>query len=219
MVIVSLLTAGVGLALDAYAERQSARDQRRNATLLHQDVSNGVSRLSNEDLGNFLILPIDTEAASDFAGEKDHRDALKELQNYADFQKSLSDNILDGLAQEETPMSESCLSNSLYNNDFHTDFYSGYIPWSPPRKCALTQPVVIPANTGIHEEYGWPRAYISSLMDCGIDQQTFLAFIISLNESLIVSDIKKESGFELMDLPVITSSQCRQYCRAVICHP
>lgn len=43
MVVLTLLTAGAGLALDAYAERQSARDQRRNAALLPQNVSRGRS--------------------------------------------------------------------------------------------------------------------------------------------------------------------------------
>ena len=45
MVIVGLLTHGVGLALDAYAERQSSnrnsRDQRRNTNFENQDAGFG----------------------------------------------------------------------------------------------------------------------------------------------------------------------------------
>lgn len=50
----------------------------------------------------------------------------------------------------------------------------------------LSTPLVIPQYDLDDEVHGWPRAYAPSLMDCGIDQKTFLNFIDSFNESLRV---------------------------------
>ncbi|KAH7403212.1 hypothetical protein BKA64DRAFT_776582 [Cadophora sp. MPI-SDFR-AT-0126] len=171
MVVLTLLTAGVGLALDAYAERQSVRDQRRNATLLQQDISHDVG----------------TSTAS--TRRENELDALRELQNYADFQTSLSDKILDGVFGEDNPMVDGYPQHSAYQDDY-------FIPGSPepnsrsqPRKGALLYPVVIPQDDGHKNENLWPRAYIPSLMDSGIDQQSFLAFIDSFNQSLGLSPL------------------------------
>ncbi|PVH77621.1 hypothetical protein DL98DRAFT_356118, partial [Cadophora sp. DSE1049] len=118
---------------------------------------------------------------------KDELDALKELQNYADFQKSLSDKILDGLAREEISMGDGLPPQLSYKDDYQNSMFPEYTSRSQSRKGVLPYPVVIPQGNSNDNEHSWPRAYVSSLMDSGIDQQAFLAFIDSFNESLRLS--------------------------------
>ena len=187
MVVLTLLTAGVGLALDAYAERQSARDQRRNAALLPQNVSRGRSQPFEKFLCFVLITSTDTGSSSVAARREDEVDALKELQSYADFQESLSDKILNGLAHEGVSRSERLPQQQPYNDRFLNQTYPDHNCLSQAKEGGLPNPVVIPQGDPRNNEFGWPRVYVPSLMESGIDQQAFLAFIDSFNQSLRVT--------------------------------
>ncbi|KAH7413085.1 hypothetical protein BKA64DRAFT_719041 [Cadophora sp. MPI-SDFR-AT-0126] len=166
MVIEDLLSAGFGLTLDTCAERQSAKDQK---TLPLRDVPHNAGGVSNS------------------TRKKEEFDALKELKSYADFQKSLSDTILDGLARVETATSARSLLQVSHTDNSQHSLESEDTPWSQARKSALLRPVVIPQGNGDDNEHAWPRTYVSALMDSGIDEQALLAFIDSFNESLILS--------------------------------
>ncbi|KAH9219108.1 hypothetical protein DL95DRAFT_520807 [Leptodontidium sp. 2 PMI_412] len=169
MVIVSLLTAGVGLALDAYAERQSVRDQRRNAGLQQQS--------SPLETG---IIPADAKQRNR------EIEAFNELQNYADFQKALSEKVLNDLAMEDDSTSHGFPPQLKYNDGAQFSFDSLYGPRSQFGQGSLPNPVIIPQQR--HQDgHCWPRTYSPSLMNCGIGHQAFLTFIDSFNESLKLS--------------------------------
>ncbi|KAG4439018.1 hypothetical protein IFR05_005482 [Cadophora sp. M221] len=170
MVIVSLLTAGVGLALDAYAERQSARDQRRTA--------------GSQQQGSPLVET--SVIAADAKQRNREIEAFQELQSYADFQNALSEKVLNDLAMEDDSTSHGFQQQFKYDGSAQYPFNSHYGSQSQLRQALLPYPVIIPQH--LHQEgHGWPRTYSPSLMNCGIGQQAFLNFIDSFNESLKLS--------------------------------
>ena len=53
----------------------------------------------------------------------------------------------------------------------------------------LSYPVIIPQHRPENKSRGWMRGYAPALMDCGIDQQSFLYFLDSFNEASKVSQL------------------------------
>ncbi|KAL2061309.1 hypothetical protein VTL71DRAFT_7582 [Oculimacula yallundae] len=169
MVIVTLLTAGVGLALDVYAERKSAKDRRRNEGFHRQSPSLDASLIPTEE------------------GQTEQEiDAFKELQSYANFQEALSHKVLDDITLSPSSNYYDPSSQKSYSEATHTQLSP--LPGFPSqsKQGALLYPVIIPQHIHKNTNY-WPISYSPSLMNCGVDQTTFLAFIESFNESTKLS--------------------------------
>jgi hypothetical protein len=66
----------------------------------------------------------------------------------------------------------------------------------------LPCPVIIPQRRPKDKERGFIRAYAPALLECGIDEATFLNFIDSLNQATKVSP-PFEVDFALIDKPII----------------
>ena len=66
----------------------------------------------------------------------------------------------------------------------------------------LPRPVIIPQRRPENKERGFIRAYAPALLECGIDEATFLNFIDSLNEATKVSP-PNEVNLSLIGKPVI----------------
>lgn len=115
--------------------------------------------------------------------------AFLELQQYADFQNVLSQRLCDDIDRDE-PWFQSIDPQLL--EESHIDgsaFQSGHIHpalEAPDTHQGLLKPVMITAKMRNHDLEGWERAYPPSLMDCGIDQNTFLHFIDNFNETIKV---------------------------------
>ncbi|KAF4621531.1 hypothetical protein G7Y89_g14542 [Cudoniella acicularis] len=100
--------------------------------------------------------------------------AFSELQNYADFQHRLSDQVADGIARGDPPESSFPSQFSAFSPD-----------QSPITSSRLSRPILIPQLDPNDARSGWTRAYAPSLQTCGIDQESFLAFLDVLSQSSI----------------------------------
>ena len=127
--------------------------------------------------------------------------AFQELQKYAEFQKSLSETLIDDMNKEETYSAR----DSASLNDGH-EHYLPFEPCTPPSlgrkplQGRLSCPIVIPQRRPGDGTRGWVRAYAPDLMTCGIDQSSFLNFLDSFNEASRVSTIHlPDSGPRLIE--------------------
>lgn len=115
--------------------------------------------------------------------------AFLDLQHYADFQAVLSKRLCDDLDRDETY--SSLQPRILLENDVGGDFPFQKYQHPPltisPAKPQLPSPVVIPVKRAEDHGRRLVRAYAPSLMECGINQNTFLHFIDTFNASIRVS--------------------------------
>lgn len=117
--------------------------------------------------------------------------AFRELQQYADFQNVLSQRLSDDIEEKEPPpWYRSIDTQSLDYNDIDgAILFNGEINSTLQRHVPLPNPVVIAANVRNCEIATFDRAYSPSLMDCEIDQNTFLHFIDTFNDTIKVCHI------------------------------
>ena len=116
--------------------------------------------------------------------------AFQELQRYADFQRVLSNRVQDDIYRDEmkyTPIDPQILQNQTFGDYFSHQPYVHPSLQQPRYRGRLQYPVVIPQRRPEDKSRGWVRAYAPALMDCGIDQYTFLNFLDAFNESSKVS--------------------------------
>ncbi|CZR55857.1 uncharacterized protein PAC_05745 [Phialocephala subalpina] len=159
MVIVSLVAAGVGLAIDKYTERRTRREDRRH---------NSLDDLDEQIDGEIRNVSPDSDQ------KRREQEAFNELQNYADFQNVLSTKVLNDLSREDVSMAYDGPSMSR----------KPAINFEPRRVASaqrLQWPIIIPQRDPRNGDNSWNRAYPQPLIGCGIDQQTFLNVLDSFD--------------------------------------
>ncbi|KUJ18920.1 uncharacterized protein LY89DRAFT_507796 [Mollisia scopiformis] len=166
MVIVSLVAAGVGRAIDAYSDRKARRGERRRSSDSQID-------------GEIAVVSEDVEQ------QRRELEAFKELQNYANFQDDLSSKVLDDLSRENASIAYS--DQSLPRQDS-----TSYSPPRPvisriPSRPKLQWPIIIPQGNTQNGNSCWVRAYPRPLLELGIDQSTFLSFLDSFDVHMKLS--------------------------------
>ncbi|KAE8441870.1 hypothetical protein EG329_004225 [Mollisiaceae sp. DMI_Dod_QoI] len=190
MVIVSLVAAGVGLALDAYTERRTRReDRRRNLDLPDEQIEEEIRTVSQEE-----------------EQRRREQEAFNELQNYADFQNVLSNKVLNDLSGEDVsmiydappPPRKRTLDYGLQRMAPAQRVRSGQLQW----------PIIIPQRDPQNGDSTWVRAYPQTLMECGIDQQEFLSILDSFDFHMKLSTCveavniaSSSSGIGWRDIP------------------
>ena len=192
---VGLVGAGIGLAVEAASEYHSNKSAgKRSNAHLQQDLTYGMicPFPTIQTLNHILIVSRDP-----YHDEKeDQRDAkaFQELQNYADFQRLLSNRVQDDLYKDEmftsmyAPIDPQILGQRQTFGDYfsHQPFVHPSLQ-QPNAVGRLQCPVIIPQRRPEDKSRGWVRAYAPALMNCGIDQYTFLNFLDAFNESSKVS--------------------------------
>ncbi len=112
-------------------------------------------------------------------------EAFNELQNYADFQDFLCSKVLDDLEAESIapPDYESSL---LPNQSLDARYLPSLLTTDETSlrlsKSRLSCPIIIPQEISDSGTCSWSRIYAPSLMECGINQTSFLEFLDSFNE-------------------------------------
>lgn len=155
-----------------------------------------------QTLSHILIVSRDPN----YDEKEDQRDAkaFQELQNYADFQRLLSNRVQDDLYREEmftsmyTPIDPRILGQRQAFGDYFSHQPFVHPSLQQPRPPGRLQfPVIIPQRRPEDKSRGWVRAYAPALMNCGIDQYTFLNFLDSFNESSKVSLLSPSGWLQL----------------------
>lgn len=184
MVIISLVAAGVGLAIDAYSERKARREDRRRSSDGQIDGGHS-SSFPTCNLENWFFLPEINTAFEETGKQQEEQEAFNELQNYADFQSDLSTKVLNDLSRGDVSMAynhpvwpnarplhhEPRRLNSSYG------VHHGRLEW----------PIIIPRGGIQNGNSCWVRAYPRPLMECGIDQDAFLNMLDSFDVHIRVS--------------------------------
>jgi hypothetical protein len=115
--------------------------------------------------------------------------AFQEVQQYADFQKVLSERVNDDLMKgEEVPASTNSppLMPGAVKQEFSQTPYVDPTILSPIFQRGITSPVVIPQHRSEDGKMVWKRAYAPVLWQCGISQDAFFHFIDCYNETIKV---------------------------------
>lgn len=110
-------------------------------------------------------------------------EAFLELQKYADFQTALSGRVRDELARGEMPWKEDYPFQQ--NTELYGQHRSSIHPVMRPavRSSPLSLPIIIPQRNSGNEGRTWQKTYVSSLMECGIDEPVFDDFLDALNDA------------------------------------
>lgn len=185
MVIVSLVAAGVGLAIDKYSERKARRGERRRSSDGQIDGGHSSCPQFGRSLTG-LSLAVTTIVSNDTDQQRREQEAFDELQNYADFQNDLSSKVLDDISQHDVSMTydvPSLPAKSTFNYSPHY-----------PRRAKLQLPIIISQEDTQNGEGCWVRAYPRPLMEFGIDQNTFSNFLDAFDVH-----IKVRSAFSSRD--------------------
>ncbi len=183
-IIVGLLAIGVSHAIDMYHERQAAKNVGNDS----HDQDAGFSLKFSAH-----IAEVDADGTQETgiksAEIERHREeeAFRELQDYADFQKTPSSNVLNELSKDDS-VSRSYSSELKADSNINTGNH-WYDPLNGARyttQARLPCPIIISQKAVGSDGPGWVRTYSPALMDCGISQEHFLRFLDSFNESLQV---------------------------------
>jgi hypothetical protein len=176
------------------SSEQNALVKRANFSLGHKRSPDGALLLTTGYQTLIYKLQGLSENLSQSKQLQKDAQAFQDLQKYADFQNVLSRRLCDGLDVDETysPINPLLLpaSDNINGCFSHKQHIHRALPAPLQRPC-LSCPVVIPEKMGVDGHHCWERAYAPSLAECGIDQNTFLHFIDTFNETIKV-------GFSLL---------------------
>jgi hypothetical protein len=171
--------------------------KKRRFSYQHKNLSQSMFPFRVQYL--FLIYRLQglTKGLSQNSGIGNDDQAFRELQQYADFQSVLSQRLCAEIDMDE-PVYQSIDPQLLEKGHVAgPNLTPGHIHpalQTPISHHGLRSPVVIAAKTRNHEIEGWERAYAPSLMECGIDQNTFLHFIDTFNDTIQVLFWHSESS-------------------------
>jgi hypothetical protein len=185
--LVGLLSSGIGLAIEAASDYQSSnKSTKRSNSHYQHDMTYGTNCLCLEEqilsqtlLGSRDVYMHDEQAQQDAK-------AFQELQSYADFQRVLSDRVQDDILKDEKytlidprmlPQKQGVGEYLFHEPYIHPSLQHSNFPGRLPG------PVIIPQRRLEDKSQGWVRAYDPALMNCGIDEHTFLNFLDAFNES------------------------------------
>jgi hypothetical protein len=200
-IIIGILAAGVSLAIDKYQERQTTAARNGGIDSHDQDTGFGLSPFLSR-YTSLLILHTETGIISPDAERRREEEAFNELQNYADFQKTLSSKVLDELSRDyshSAPYSPNFQASS--NRSTGNSWYDPLNGARYTTQGRLPCPVIISQKALGSDGPGWIRTYSPALMNCGISQEPFLKFLDSFNESLrvrrVISIFREDANLEL----------------------
>jgi hypothetical protein len=180
--------------MEAVAEHRMPSDRltlgkRSKPGIEHEMSSYGtLSPTTDYQILMYQLQELSTESkpVNQFQGDDQ---AFIALQHYADFQAVLSKRLCDDLDRVEIYSSlqpRILLENDVVEGDFPFQKYA-HPPLTISPANQLPSPIVIPVKKAEDHGRRLVRAYAPSLMECGINQNTFLHFIDTLNASIRVS--------------------------------
>lgn len=149
--------------------------------------TSAVYRVSTDRLGRDKRSKYGLDHKASLYDVKTDDQAFIELQQYADFQNILSKKLCDDLDKDEIYSSRQpplLLENDAVEGDFPFQKYHHPALTISHQKPQLPSPVVIPVRKAEDHGSRLVRAYAPSLMECGINQNTFLHFIDTFNASI-----------------------------------
>jgi hypothetical protein len=112
------------------------------------------------------------------------------VQNYADFQRVLSERVSDDLMKEEAASPISTFAPTTphdFRHNFSQPAYSDPSLFIPASQSGLPSPVVITQQRSEGGQVAWARTYAPVLWQGGINQDAFFHFIDCYNEIIKVS--------------------------------
>ena len=115
--------------------------------------------------------------------------AFQEVQQYADFQKVLSERVSDDLMKDEAIPASTYpppMPNAVKQEFSHPPYVDSAI-MSPIFQRGVPSPVVIPQQRLEDGRIVWARTYSPALWHCGITQDAFFYFIDCYNEIIKVN--------------------------------
>lgn len=115
--------------------------------------------------------------------------AFQEVQNYADFQKMLSERVNDDIIREGAhPALTYTPTTPTFKHSPSLQPYLDRALFASISQRILPSPVVIPQRRSENGKMAWTRAYAPVFWQCGISQEEFFKFIDSYNQIIEVSN-------------------------------
>lgn len=203
--LINLVGSGIGLAHEISASRQPTSKTatsrsvtshgsgtRGNFSTRHQDSQEHGSRTDYQD---YLSVPWNNHS-----GEREYNNSQEKKGIRTCEDEWNPQDPVNNLTQLPPP----------YTIGEYGESANRALPPTLPRSSSpsitargrLTCPVIIPQRRPENKERGFIRAYAPALLECGIDQATFLNFIDSLNQAAKVSP-PFEVDLALIDKPTI----------------
>lgn len=176
--ISGLVSTGIGLGRELYAANQNKSQQ--SHPIEPQQHSGSVRSASQTD----APPPYSNQQYPEATGSHDHEDE----KNSSDFDEEddEEDWDLDDAQGEVSTPQETIVKgedSEVTVNRIVQDFARSH-PGSMRRTNAkLPYPVILPQRRPENRERGFIRAYAPDLLECGIDQETFLDFIEAMNKA------------------------------------
>jgi hypothetical protein len=219
LIVAGLLTAGIV----AFEKRQNHRDARKRNNSNDQQQQSLTGTSSYEAYTHHLTMTGQRDGYSKATQAQIDEQAFQEVQNYADFQRSLSKRVHDDILKEGSASNPGYPGSSLS----HVDPFRDYLSKEPYQDATLDpalfaqtsqghlpSPIVIPQRIYEDTERCWAKAYAPSISQSGIDQVDFLDFIDSFNEATRVSGtgVHQENAKVNQILLDLSPPRCRQYC-------
>jgi hypothetical protein len=198
--LVGSLNSGIGLGIEAATEYQSPNKGvgKRTNSNYQQVLAYGTTDCYQDAYVLIHALIGSRDIYHDEHQPQRDAKAFQELQSYADFQRVLSNKVQGDIYKDEnkyTPIDPQIFQSQTFGDYFSHQPYVHPSLQQPSYRGRLQYPVMIPQRRPEDKSRGWVRAYAPALMDCGIDQYTFLNFLDAFHESSKVSLLSDEDNF------------------------
>jgi hypothetical protein len=191
--LVNFVSSGIGLAYEISASRQSTSKTTTSRSVT-RDASHG-----SGTRGNFSTRHQDGQ---EYGSQTDYQDYLSVSwsnhsgeREYHDSQEKKGIRTCEEEWNPEDPVDNSIQLPPPYTTEEYGESANRVLPLTLQRPSSpsitvrgrLPCPVIIPQRRPKDKERGFIRAYAPALLECGIDEATFLNFIDSLNQAAKVS--------------------------------
>ena len=158
------ISAGVGLATEAYSHHKQKKQEKQNTDPAHQGVAGNTSNAHPDNLAPYPDASRRDSSGSDLSDAEYDEDEEDWIRDETQAQ-------LDTHGQPESGEANQTMDQIIAN------FIARHPPPPYPGKPAqLPCPVIIPQRRPETKSRGFVRAYAPALQDCGIDEQTFMDF-------------------------------------------
>ena len=191
--LVNFVGSGIGLAYEISASRQPTSKTTTSRSVT-RDASHG-----SGTRGNFSARHQDIQ---EYGSQTDHQDYLSVSwsnhsgeREYHNSQEKKGIRTCEEEWNPEDPVDNSIQLPPPYTTEEYGESANRVLPLTLQRPSSpsitvrgrLPCPVVIPQRRPKNKEGGFIRAYAPVLLECGIDEATFMNFIDSLNQAVKVS--------------------------------
>jgi hypothetical protein len=191
--LVNFVSSGIGLAYEISASRQPTSKTTTSRSVT-RDASHG-----SGTRGNFSTTHQDGQ---EYGSQTDYQDYLSVSwsnhsgeREYHDSQEKKGIRTCEEEWNPEDPVDNSIQLPPPYTTEEYGESANRVLPLTLQRPSSpsitvrgrLPCPVIIPQRRPKDKERGFIRAYAPALLECGIDEATFMNFIDSLNQAAKVS--------------------------------